>query len=206
MLDRYTRWTNALLDVITSMRSPDRVETTRRARWLSPSQTQSLVDAARAAATRNLAPIAGAELSRRLRQDRIAINRRGVPFHSIGTDDWVIMTREQPDVPDAPHHLRRHRRMYAHTDAGAVLLVQPTYATLLGNAGIAVEEHWLREVVTWLPVQTGEFAPETLTHSSGAWLLPGAGLLTWGEDETEVVEQAAQVEQLCRLTLINRQL
>lgn len=206
MLERYTRWTNALLDVITSMRSTDSLETTRRARWLSSSQAQSLVDAARDAAARDLAPIAGAELSRRLRQDRIAINRRVVSFYSIDTDDWMIVTREQRDVPDAPHHLRRHQRVYAHTDAGAVLLVQPTYATLLGNAGVAVEEHWLREVIHWLPVQTGEFSPDTLTHSSGAWLLPGAGLLTWGEDETGVVEQAAQVEQLCRLTIINRQL
>ena len=175
---------------------------------------EAFVAAVRSAAAAGLTAGTLSEASIRLGQEKFAITTRTCRASAITEDDltvaalhdrWVIGREELPRF--AP----LHRLFYRATAAGAVLLTQPVAALTIAARRLAPPAHLLADAAAdvgdlicfdfqpgddvlaetddanWPAIATELIA---IISERQALLLPGYGLLTWGNDLGQAVARA----------------
>lgn len=161
-----------------------------------------------------------AEASRRLDEKKFIITGRSCWAANVDENDlkiaathdrWVI------DVDELPAHAELHRLIYRETDAGAVLLSQPAAALAVAARGIKPAAELLAgaaadvgnlvcyefDEVSDLSDEKGAANLEltAVISERRALLLPGHGLLTWGEDLNQAIARAEMVDRWCEIAL-----
>lgn len=186
-----------------------------------PRRTRELfVSQVRLAAERGLTAGTLAEASLRLDEHRLLITAPGSWAASFGEDDLRIgALHEHKSLAqeEMPPHANWHRAIYLATDAMAVLLSQPPAALaaaacrslpapeLLEDAARDLGPLALLEITNPTvssPDDDGlDFSP--LVEGRRALLLPGYGVLSWGDDLPQAIARAEMVDRWCDVMLKN---
>lgn len=210
MFAAYRRLTLALVRMVNAPRGQDMGQL--RQVLVRPAQRQELITAARRAYKRNLAVTSTAELSLHLDGDHLAITAAGADWSNLPPQKLLVYSiSSNHSVETGVRHLLWHQIVYRATPARAVLLCQLPYAMVLAGAGLIPSGVWASEIdeevggATTLSPGFQTDALDRAVRDYHVLLLPGQGILVWGNSVLEAVQRAEAVEYLCRLNVIARQ-
>lgn len=175
----------------------------------------------RLAAGRGLTAGALAETSLRLDADKFVITARDCWAANISEADLMVAAlhdRWVANPAEMPRHVALHRLIYRETAAGAVLLSQPAAALVVAarrvmpvpallvaaaaDVGelVCYEPSGLEEPLTEIE-EADSTLLKTIIGERHALLMPGHGLLTWGESLGQAIARAEAVDRWCEIAL-----
>lgn len=188
---------------------------------LIPRRTrETFLAAVRTAADRGLMVGTLSEASMRLGKDKFILTARECRAATITENDLKVAAFHDHWVTERetlPQFEGFHRLLYRKTTAGAALLVQPAAALAMAARRAAPSPHLLIAAaadigeliiyeIDWHQdtpdtVWPADPALETFLSDRSALLLPGYGLLTWGEDLNQAIARAETIDRWCEIAL-----
>jgi ribulose-5-phosphate 4-epimerase/fuculose-1-phosphate aldolase len=175
---------------------------------------EALRHAALLVAERGLVAGTLGEISMRLSGGKFLLTAKGTWFPQLSDDDLLVVsisgdwTSERSKMTP---HAEWHREIYRSTEANAILLGQPVSTTLLAAEGLLPDDRLLidayevlGEVCLGDPINV-EIAKD-LDTDVGILLLPGKGVLAWGDSVDQVISAVELLERWCELTIASRSL
>lgn len=209
LLKAYQRLTLGIVHLVNAPRSSE----ARLREAVAPRAVQSaLCEGAHLAVERGLAAGTLAEISLRLRGGKLLINSAGAWLARLAGSDLAVVSIQQEwtAADTAPaRHVAWHRAIYAATDAAAVVLCQPAAAMVIANTRTQLDPACLRDAPTatdgliWAAPETE--AIRLMAARNRVLLIPGYGMLAWGESVTDALARAETANHWCAISLAMEQ-
>lgn len=196
MLDRYTKFTNQLVNRVNDTRGVGR---RTRESMASRQQRQSFVDAVRLVGQQGLATGLMSEASLRLKTaDYFLTTPPNSWFPAIDQNDLVVANQTQLlDGAALPERVAIHRQIYAdYAWVNAVLICQPTAALVCLKQEIMPENIFENQKCNITLEPTITLSPQMDAH-----LQQGVGLIAVGDSLTSAIGCADLANRLCEIAL-----
>jgi ribulose-5-phosphate 4-epimerase/fuculose-1-phosphate aldolase len=206
MFNRLVKFSTDIAMLVSSQR---RVDNKTREVLLPRAVRQTLTEAGRLAAARQLTTGVLSEISMRLPGDKLAINVNGAWFPHLSEDDFVVaaLAHERTIIKSLPpsQHVNWHRWAYTSTPALAALLCQPAATVLaalkgcLPAAGMLAEMPELASDVPLVAPTDEEIQKSLVSHP--VLFIQGYGLFIWGQDLFQILALAETIDLWCKVSL-----
>ncbi len=208
MLETYKRLANQLVGIVNTQQ---RLGKKTREAFASREVRKGFLEAVRLLADQSFCAGVLSEASLRLMKGKVLATVNGTFFPAMKEDRlgvFALASEWSMEGQVPPLHLNWHRLVYANTDARAVILCQPSAATLLAQRRVEPLVQALVDAADaiggYALVEAEDAAMQAKMGGVKLLALPGYGVLCWGDDLMQAIARAQAFERLCEISLAAR--
>jgi len=205
MLETYKRLANQLVGVVNNQQ---RMGKKTREAFASREVRKGFLEAVRLLADQSFCAGVLSEASLRLAGGKVLATVDGAFFAAMKEDRlgvFALASEWSMEGQVPPLHLNWHRLVYANTDARAVILCQPSAATLLAHRRVEPLAQVLVDAADaiggYALVEADDAAMQAKMDAVKLLALPGYGVLCWGDDLMQAIARVQAFERLCEISL-----